>query len=131
MLEMTNNNEKGGYPLFILERKNMGAKDVWDTVNKIDGKEMDKGTRAVLEALVKDGEEMSKRMTSLESKVDKVDRNIEDLGKKIDDSLNQKQNFWKFLSELIKEQKFWIFITILALLIFGVSITDLKGIFGG
>lgn len=109
----------------------MGAKDVWETVNKIDGKEMDKGTRAVLEALVKDGEKMSERMTSLEIKVDKVDRNIEDLAKKIDDSLNQKQNFWKFLSELIKEQKFWIFITILALLIFGVSITDLKGIFGG
>ena len=109
----------------------MGAKDVWETVNKIDGKEIDKGTRAVLEALVKDGEKMSERMTSLEIKVDKVDRNIADLAKKIDDSLNQKQNFWKFLSELIKEQKFWIFITILALLIFGVSITDLKGIFGG
>lgn len=109
----------------------MGAKDVWETVNKIDGKEIDKGTRAVLEALVKDGEKMSERMSSLEVKVDKVDRNIEDLAKKIDDSLNQKQNFWKFLSELIKEQKFWIFITILALLIFGVSITDLKGIFGG
>lgn len=106
----------------------MTAKDVWDAVNEIDGKDMDKGTRMTLEALVKDGEEMSKRMTSLESKVDKLDGSISELKALIEASINQRQSAWKFLSELIKETRFWVWIIILTVLAYGVSITDLKGL---
>lgn len=107
------------------------AKDVWNTVNEIDGKDMGKGTRVVLEALVKDGEEMSKRMTSLEEKVGSIDRNIVELKTLIETSISQRQSGWKFLSELIKEPKFWAWIIILTVLAYGVSITDLKGLIGG
>ena len=78
----------------------MTAKDVWDTVNQLDGKDIDIGTRMTLEALVKDGEEMSKRMTSLENKVDKIDSNVDDIKKTVDDmkdSFSQRQNGWKFM----------------------------------
>lgn len=106
----------------------MTAKDVWDAVNELDGKDIDKGTRMTLEALVKDGEEMNKRMTSLESKVDKLDGSISELKALIQSSINQRQSFWKFLGDLVKESKFWIWFTILTVLAFGVSITDLKGL---
>lgn len=106
----------------------MTAKDVWDAVNEIDGKDIDKGTRMTLEALVKDGEEMSKRMSSLESKVDKLDGSINELKSLIEASINQRQSFWKFLGDLIKETRFWVWIIILTVLAYGVSITDLKGL---
>ena len=106
----------------------MTAKDVWDAVNELDGKDMDKGTRMTLEALVKDGEEMSKRMSSLESKVDKLDGSINELKSLIEASINQRQSFWKFLGDLIKETRFWVWIIILTVLAYGVSITDLKGL---
>lgn len=109
----------------------MTAKDVWNTVNEIDGKDMDKGTRVVLESLVKDGEEMSKRMTSLENKVDMIDKNVVELKNLIESSMRQRQSGWKFLSELIKEPKFWVWFIILTVLFFGVSISDLKGIIHG
>ena len=109
----------------------MTAKDVWNTVNQIDGKDMDKGTRVVLESLVKDGEEMSKRMSSLEQKVDAIDKNVVELKNLIESSMRQRQNGWKFLSELIKEPKFWVWFIILTVLAYGVSISDLKGIVHG
>lgn len=109
----------------------MTAKDVWNTVNEIDGKDMDKGTRVVLESLVKDGEEMSKRMSSLEQKVDAIDKNVVELKNLIESSMRQRQNGWKFLSELIKEPKFWVWFIILTVLAYGVSISDLKGIVHG
>lgn len=106
----------------------MTAREVWQAVNEIDGKDIDKGTRMTLEALVKDGEEMSKRMSSLESKVDKLDGSINELKSLIEASINQRQSFWKFLGDLIKETRFWIWIIILTVLAYGVSITDLKGL---
>ena len=109
----------------------MTAKDVWDTVNEIDGQDIGKGTRTVLEALVKDGEEMRKRMDSIEDKVNTIDRNVLELKDSIDKLLERKQSGWLFLSELIKETKFWLWIIILTVLAYGVSITDLKGLIGG
>jgi len=106
----------------------MTAKDVWDAVNELDGKEMDKGTRAVLKSLVDDGVEMNKRMSSLESKVDKLDGSINELKTLIEASINQRQSLWKFLGDLIKETRFWIWVIILTVLAYGVSITDLKGL---
>ena len=109
----------------------MTAKDVWRTVNEIDGKDMDKGTKVVLEALVKDGEEMSKRMSSLEQKVDAIDKNVVELKTLLELNMKQRQSGWKFLSELIKEPKFWLWFIILTVLAYGVSISDLKGIING
>lgn len=108
----------------------MTAKDVWETVNVVDGQDIGKGTKVVLEALVKDGEEMSKRMTSIESKVDLLSEDMQDLKSLVKTSINQKQNFWKFLSELIKEKKFWVWLVILTVLFFGVSIADIKELIG-
>ena len=108
----------------------MTAKDVWDTVNEIDGQDIGKGTRTVLEALVKDGEEMRKRIDSIEDKVNTIDRNVLDLKDSIDKLLERKQSGWLFLSELIKEPKFWLWIIILTVLAYGVSIADLKGLMG-
>ena len=84
----------------------MTATDVWNTVNTIDGQDIGKGTRAVLDALVKDGKALIRQ------------------------SIDQKQSGWKFLSELIKEPKFWIWAIVLTVLFFGVSIADLKGLIG-
>lgn len=109
----------------------MTAKDVWNTVNTIDGQDIGKGTRAVLDALVKDGEEMREKITSMEGKVDKLCNDFTDLKKVIQQSIDQKQSGWKFLSELIKEPKFWIWAIVLTVLFFGVSISDLKGLIGG
>lgn len=108
----------------------MTAKDVWEAVNEVDGQDIGKGTRVVLEALVRDGEEMGKRMTSLEEKVDTIDRNVADMKKMMETSINSRQNGWKFLSELIKEPKFWLWFIILTVLAYGVSIADLKGLVG-
>ena len=105
----------------------MTAKDVWDAVNQLDGEDINKGTRVMLEALVKDGEEMSKRMSSLERKVDGIAENMTEIKNSIDKMIN-KPSAWKFLCELIKEPKFWIWFTILTVLAFGVSLTDLKGL---
>ena len=98
----------------------MTAREVWAAVNQLDGDDINKGTKVMLEALVKDGEEMNKRMTSLEEKVDTAIDKI--------DKLINRPSFWKFSCELIKEPKFWIWFTILTVLAFGVSITDLKGL---
>lgn len=109
----------------------MTAKDVLAAVNEVDGQDIGKGTRVVLEALVKDGEEMGKRMSSLEQKVDAIDKNVVELKNLIESSMKQKQSGWKFLSELIKEPKFWLWFIILTVLAYGVSISDLKGIIHG
>ena len=109
----------------------MTAKDVWDTVNTVDGADIGKGTRVVLESLVKDGEEMRKRMDSIEDKVTSIDKNIVELKTLIETSINQRQNGWKFLSQLISEPKFWLWSIIITVLAYGVSIADLKGLIGG
>lgn len=109
----------------------MTAKEVYAAVNEVDGQDIGKGTRVVLEALVKDGEEMGKRMTSLENKVDKLCDDVTELKGLIQQSIEKKQDFWKLLAELIKEPKFWLWLIILTVLFFGVSLTDIKGLIGG
>ena len=109
----------------------MTAKDTYDAVMTVDGKGIAKGTKIVLEALVKDGEEMKKRIDSIEEKVDRICDDVSDLKDLVKESIERKQSFIKLLSELIKEPKFWIWFTILTVLAFGVSITDLKGLIGG
>lgn len=109
----------------------MTAKDVYEAVTTVDGQDIGKGTKIVLEALVKDGEEMRKRMDSIEDKVSSIDKNIVELKTLIETSMNRRQSGWIFLSELIKETRFWLWIIILTVLAYGVSITDLKGLIGG
>lgn len=109
----------------------MTASEVWKAVQEVDGQDIGKGTRVVLESLVKDGEEMRKRMDSIEDKVTSIDKNIVELKTLIETSINRKQNGWIFLSELIKEPKFWVWVIIFTVLAYGVSIADLKGLIGG
>ena len=109
----------------------MTAKDVYEAVTSVDGQDIGKGTKIVLEALVKDGEEMRKRIDSIEDKVNSIDRNVCELKESIGKLLDRKQSGWLFLSELIKETRFWLWIIILTVLAYGVSIADLKGLIGG
>ena len=74
---------------------------------------------------------MKKRIDSIEEKVDRICDDVSDLKDLVKESIERKQSFIKLLSELIKEPKFWIWATILTVLAFGVSITDLKGLIGG
>ena len=108
----------------------MTAKDVWDTVNTVDGKGIEKGTRVVLEALVKDGEEMKKRIDSIEEKVDRICDDMADLKDLIKESIERKQSFIKLLSELFANPKFWIYLIVLTVLSFGVSLSDISFLFG-
>jgi hypothetical protein len=109
----------------------MTAKDVYEAVTTVDGQDIGKGTNIVLEALVKDGEEIRKRIDSIEDKVNSIDRNVCDMKEAVEKLLDRKQSGWLFLSELIKETRFWLWIIILTVLAYGVSITDLKGLIGG
>ena len=109
----------------------MTAKDVYEAVTTVDGQDIGKGTKIVLEALVKDGEEMRKRIDSIEDKVNSIDKNVCDMKEAVERLLERKQSGWLFLSELIKETRFWLWIIILTVLAYGVSITDLKGLIGG
>jgi len=109
----------------------MTAKDTYEAVMTVDGKGIAKGTKIVLEALVKDGEEMKKRIDSIEEKVDRICDDVADLKSLIKESIERKQSFIKLLSEVVHEAKFWLWVIILTVLAFGVSITDLKGLIGG
>jgi hypothetical protein len=109
----------------------MTAKDVYEAVTTVDGQDIGKGTKIVLEALVKDGEEMRKRIDSIEEKVDRICDDVSDLKDLVKESIERKQSFIKLLSELFANPKFWIWFTIVSVLAFGVSITDLKGLIGG
>lgn len=109
----------------------MTAKDTYEAVMTVDGKGIAKGTKIVLEALVKDGEEMKKRIDSIEEKVDRICDDVSDLKSLIKESIERKQSFIKLLSEVVHEAKFWLWVIILTVLAFGVSITDLKGLIGG
>ena len=92
---------------FLFGGKAVTAKDVWAAVNQLDGEDINKGTRVMLEALVKDGEEMSKRMSSLEEKVDGIAENMTEVKNSLEKVINR-PSVWKFLCELIKEPKFWL-----------------------
>lgn len=103
------------------------------------GNELPKVESTIFEALVDDTKKMEHRMTALEKTVAEVKSDVREvkgniieiqsdlknISKQIDSVINQKQSFWKFLSALIKEQKFWIWFIIVTLLFFGVTETDL------
>lgn len=108
----------------------MTAKDTYEAVMTVDGKDIGKGTKIVLEALVKDGEEMRKRIDSIEEKVDRICDDVSDLKDLVKESIERKQSIIKLLSELFQNPKFWLYLIILTVLMFGVSITDLKGLLG-
>lgn len=111
--------------------KNMKSEQAIDIVEEL-GDRIPKGQRAIFKALVDDNKKMEQRMTALEKTVSEVKSDVRDiksdiksLSKKIDTVINEKQNSWKFLGMLIKETRFWVWLIVLTLLIFGVTETDL------
>ena len=125
--------------------KNMKGEQALDIVKDLGG-DIPKAERAVFSALVDDSKKMEKRMTALEKTVGEVkadvreikrnqsdiQKNVTDiqsdikhLAKQVETAMSEKQNFWKFLSILIKEKKFWIWLIIITLLVFGVTEADL------
>ena len=96
------------------------------------GNEIPKAERVLFSALVDDTKKMEQRMTALEktvsevqSDVKEIKHSINELAKQVESAINEKQSFWKFLGILITEKKFWIWLIILTLLIFGVTEADL------
>ena len=118
--------------------KNMKSEHALDIVKNL-GNEIPKAERAVFSALVDDTKKMEKRMTALEKTVAEVkadvrdikrnqndmQNDIKDLVEKVNAAINEKQSVWKFLGLLITEKKFWVWLIILTLLIFGVTESDL------
>lgn len=118
--------------------KNMKSEQALDIVKDL-GNDIPKAERAVFSALVDDTKKMEKRMTALEKTVAEVkadvreirknqndiQNDIKNLVKQVETAINEKQSFWKFLGLLITEKKFWIWLIILTLLIFGVTESDL------
>lgn len=125
--------------------KNMKSEAALDIVKNL-GNDIPKAERTIFSALVDDTKKMEKRMTALEKTVSEVKsdvreikknqtdiyKNVNDIHKsmqhlsdQVERVINEKQSFWKFLSILIKEKKFWIWLIIFTLLIFGVTESDL------
>lgn len=118
--------------------KNMKSEQAIDIVEEL-GDRIPKGQKAIFKALVDDNKKMEQRMTALEKTVSEVKTEVKqvksdvqdvkaglsDLSDKIDTVINEKQSLWKFLGMLIKETRFWVWLIVLTLLIFGVTETDL------
>lgn len=125
--------------------KNMKGEQALDIVKDLGG-DIPKAEHAVFSALVDDSKKMETRMTALEKTVSEVKADVRDIKKnqsdiyknvsniqttvqhlaeQVEKVINEKQSFWKFLSILITEKKFWIWLIILTLLTFGVTEADL------
>lgn len=109
----------------------MKSEQAIDIVEEL-GDRLPKAEKTIFKALVDDSKKMEQRMTALEKTVSEVKSDVRDiksdlknLSKKIDTVINEKQNLWKFLGTLIKETRFWVWLIVLTLLIFGVTETDL------
>lgn len=120
----------------------MKSKDVLETVSSVGGKTISKVQKMVLESLVEDVGKVDDKIMALEKKVENLEKKfdekftglqseIKDLSDLVKQSIDRRNRFWNFLSELIKQPKFWIWITIFTVLAYGVSIADLKGLIGG
>lgn len=112
--------------------KNMKSEQAIDIVEEL-GDHIPKSQKTIFKAIVDDNKKMEQRMTALEKTVSEVKSDVKnikaqvgDLSKKMDDFINKKLGFWNFLSNLIKENRFWIWLIVLTLLIFGVTEIDLS-----
>lgn len=110
---------------------NMKSEQAIDIVEEL-GDKIPKTQKAIFKAIVDDNKKMDERMTALEKTVSEVKSDVQDikhslgdLSEKIDTVINEKQSLWKFLGILITETRFWVWMIVLTLLIFGVKETDL------
>ena len=120
----------------------MKSKNVLDAVSEVDGRKLSKAQKMVLESLVEDVGKMDDKFMTLEKKVENLEKKFDEkfagmqgefkeLSVLVKESIDRRNRLWNFLSELIKQPKFWIWITVLTVLAYGVSIADLKGLIGG
>lgn len=111
--------------------KNMKSEQAIDIVEEL-GDHIPKSQKTIFKAIVDDNKKMEQRMTALEktvsemkSDVKNLNEKVENLCEKMDDFINKKLGFWNFLSNLIKEKRFWVWLIVLTLLIFGINETEL------
>lgn len=97
------------------------------------GNNIPKGQKAIFSAIVEDNKKMEQRMSALEKTVSEVKNDVRDIkndlkdvSRKIEKVINEKQSLWKFLGLLVKETRFWVWLIIVTLLIFGITSTDLS-----
>ena len=114
-------------------------KAVLETLKQIKGKgSMSASQIKLAEAQCEDYQEMKKEITEIKQDVlalkeSNVSLNgkVDTIGAKLDLLIQQSENkpLLRILSDLKDNKFFWLWIVILTLLFFGVSIADLKGIF--
>lgn len=107
------------------------------------GNNIPKAQRILFAAIIEDSHNMEqkmdimeKKMSNLEQKVDGVEKkvdamqgSVDRLSNLIEASINQKQSFWKLLSELKDTKWFWIWLLIITAVIAGLPIGELTGFF--
>lgn len=95
------------------------------------GGDLPKAENAIFNALVDDTKKMDERMSALEKSVGEVKADVKDikediktLSEKVQTLIEKKSRLLIFATELIKQPKFWIWLTVLTLLIFGITEAD-------
>lgn len=118
-------------------------KAVLETIKQMKGRgRMSAAQIKLAEAQIEDYQDMKKEILEIKSDVAEVKKNDADLnakvdtiGAKLDLLIQQGENkpLLRILSDLKDNKFFWFWVIIITLLVFGVSLSDLKGIipFGG
>lgn len=113
----------------------MKAKNVWETITTIDGKDISEPVKLVLSSLVEDVGKMEERITGLDKKVDGIEKkvdtlqvSVEQLSKLVEDSIEQRQRTVILFSDLIRNKWFWFWFIIFTIIIGGGSISELANI---
>lgn len=114
-------------------------KAVLETIKQITGKgKMSASQIKLAEAQCEDYQEMKREILEIKNDIATLKENdislngkVDTIGAKLDLLIQQSENkpLLKILGELKDNKFFWFWIIIITLLIFGVSISDLKGIF--
>lgn len=114
---------------------------VLETIKQMKGRgRMSAAQIKLAEAQIEDYQDMKKEILEIKSDVSEVKKNdanlntkVDTIGAKLDLLIQQSENkpLLRILSDLKDNKFFWFWIIVITLLIFGVSISELKGLLPG